>query len=122
MAPVPARLASMWVAWQGTRTRWLPPLLLLPACLSLQLQSSTRSDDASFTAPVEDGSRYVSVEGGALSSEESLVRRWKTAADKACDGDYMVLSDASFERRDRGSVKRRVHEGFVRCLAPIEES
>jgi hypothetical protein len=99
--------------------RLLPLVLLAPACVSLQLQSKD-SDGTSFSAPTEDGSRYVSVQGGAASTEKSTARRWKKVAEDACRGDYIVLSDASFERRDRGGAKRRVHEGFVRCVESAE--
>lgn len=87
-----------------------------PGCVGLQLGSSKANDNA-FSVPAEDGSRYVSVEGGALSTRQTIARRWKTAAYDACDGDYVVLSDAAFERRRLGVVERRIHEGFVSCVA-----
>jgi hypothetical protein len=97
----------------------LASALVSAGCASLEL-SSKGSDGASFSAPAEDGSRYVSVEGGAWSTEKKIARRWEAAAQDACDGDYIVLSDASFTRRDREGVERRLHEGFVRCVAPAE--
>lgn len=93
-------------------------LLVADGCVGLQLRRSERTgdDDDTFTAATEDGARYVKVEGGMLSTRQALARRWQTAARRSCDGDYVVLSDAGFERRRLGVVEHRTHEGYVRCV------
>lgn len=92
--------------------------LLLIGCSvrpSLTLRRDEKPDDT-LVAASEDGSQYVRVEGGVLSTSDGLLREWKRAAEKACGGEYMVLSDAAFERRKAGVVIGRSHEGFVRCI------
>lgn len=94
--------------------------VLAVGCIGFELKSTRPREPAVFSAPAEDGSRYVSVEGGAMSNERSLARRWKAAAADACEGDYLVLSDAAYARRSLGVVQQRVHEGYVSCVAPVE--
>ncbi len=92
--------------------------LLLIGC-SVRPSLTIRRDEKpenTVVAASEDGSQYVRVEGGVLSTSDGLVRAWKRAAERACDGEYMVLSDAAFERRKAGVVVGRSHEGYVRCL------
>jgi hypothetical protein len=93
-------------------------LLLLAGCALPPLLTSSRlaKTNEPIVAAAEDGSQYVRVDGGVLSTEAGLVREWKRTADKACDGEHMVLSDASFERKKAGIVVSRTHEGYVRCI------
>lgn len=92
---------------------------MLPACVRLRLDRADGSEaDGTFSAPTEDGARYVSVEGGLGSTSKALRRRWTRAAEHACDGEYIVLSGAGFARRRNGIVERRIHEGYVRCVTP----
>lgn len=98
--------------------RSLVLLVLLTGCITHPLLAMTRGTKSNepIVAASEDGSQYVRVDGGVLSTEAGLVREWKRTADKACDGDHMVLSDASFERKKAGIVVSRTHEGYVRCI------
>ena len=92
-------------------------VFLLGCSVRPSLSVSDKPKEA-VEASAEDGSKYVRVEGGALSSRDQLARQWKGAAKRACDGEYMVLSDAGFERRKAGIVVARTHEGYVRCIIP----
>ena len=98
--------------------RFALALVLSSGCMTLEV--ATSPSRSSFSAAAEDGSRYVSAEGGAMSSPRAVERRWRAAAQDACEGDYIVLSDAAFERRSLGVVQQRVHEGYVSCVAPVE--
>ena len=92
--------------------------LVLAGCSmrpSLTLRREEKPADT-IVAASEDGSHYVRVEGGVLSSGAGLLREWKRAAEKTCEGEYMVLSDAAFERKKAGVVVSRSHEGYVRCI------
>ena len=92
--------------------------LLLIGC-SFRPSLTVRRDEKPeepLVAASEDGSQYVRVEGGVLSTADGMLRDWKRAAERACDGDYMVLSDAAFERKKAGVVVARSHEGYVRCI------
>ncbi len=90
----------------------------LTGCVGLNLSRHERADhESGFSAPTERGDRYVVVEGGPLSTPASLTRRWAREAKKGCGGeDYLVLSDASFTRRQGGAIAKRFHEGYVRCV------
>jgi hypothetical protein len=70
-----------------------------------------------LAAPMEDGSVYVLAEGGPLSSAATLRSLWRREALKACQGDYMVLSERDAESRRGGIVGGRSYEGFVRCVS-----
>jgi hypothetical protein len=95
-------------------------IVLLLGCSVRPSLTVGRTDKpaAHVEANAEDGSKYVRVEGGMLSSRDGLSRQWKGAAKRACDGEYQVLSDAGFERRKAGVVVARTHEGYVRCILP----
>jgi hypothetical protein len=93
-------------------------LLLLTGCIvqpSLTFSRKEKSNEP-IVAASEDGSQYVRVDGGVLSSEAGITREWKRAAEKTCDGEYMVLSDAGFERKKYGVTVSRTHEGYVKCI------
>src|SRR5688500_3669229 len=96
-------------------TRRFLASFLLVGCLSLDLRPKEQATEP-IVAASEDGSQYVRVDGGVLTTRDGLLREWKRAAEKACDGDYMVLSDAAFERKKAGVVVSRSHEGYVRCI------
>lgn len=68
-----------------------------------------------------DGTRYLAVESGPLTSPGALRTRWKATARQVCEGDYMRLSDASLSRQQAGVTRTRIHEGYVRCLLPGEQ-
>ncbi|KIG17305.1 hypothetical protein DB30_03488 [Enhygromyxa salina] len=70
-----------------------------------------------LAAPMEDGSVYVLAEGGPLTSSATLKSLWRREASKACEGDYMVLSERDAESRRGGIVGGRSYEGFVRCVS-----
>jgi hypothetical protein len=72
----------------------------------------------SLAAPMEDGSVYVLAEGNRLSSNATLRSMWRREASKACQGEYMVLSEQAAQSRRGGIVGGRSYEGFVRCISP----
>jgi hypothetical protein len=71
-----------------------------------------------LAAPTEDGSIYVLAEGGPASSMATLRSLWRREAGKACQGDYMVMSESSAQSRRAGLTSRKLHEGYVRCVSP----
>ena len=73
------------------------------------------------TPPDEDGTRYVAVHGGPISSPGVLARQWKREAKRACDGDYVTINDEPGASRRGGLIAERMHEGFVRCMYEGEE-
>lgn len=68
----------------------------------------------------EDGTRYLAVEGGPLSSPRTLRTRWNATARRVCQGDFQRLSDGGTTRRADGITRSRVHEGYIQCLLPGE--
>ncbi len=73
------------------------------------------------TPPAEDGTRYVAVHGGPVSSPGVLARQWKREAKRACEGDYVLINDEPGSTRRGGVIAQRMHEGFVRCVIEEEE-
>lgn len=71
----------------------------------------------SLAAPMEDGSVYVLAEGSRLTSNVKLRALWRREASKACQGEYMVLSERDAQSRRGGIVSGRSYEGFVRCVS-----
>lgn len=95
--------------------------LALTGCISLSLQRTPRSDDSiEVSPPGEDGSRYVAVRSGRRTAAPALQRKWAAVANKACEGDYVLMSDGQSTQRAAGVVVARTHEGYVRCLMPAE--
>jgi hypothetical protein len=78
------------------------------------------SEQTVVSPPGEDGTQYLAVEGGPLSSPAGLRSRWGAVARQVCRGDYLTLSEAGVARRQGGVTRRRVHEGYLRCLLPGE--
>jgi hypothetical protein len=70
----------------------------------------------SLAAPMEDGSVYVLAEGSRLTSNVTLRSMWRREASKACQGEYMVLSERDAQSQRGGVVGGRSYEGFVRCI------
>lgn len=104
------RLAGSW---------WLLACLAPLGCAALPLLPlATPTDRTEISPPGEDGTQYVMVEGGRLTSAKILERRWKTTVRQICDGDAMELSQSSYARRQGGIVRHRIHEGYVRCVLP----
>lgn len=107
--------------------RILCSLLLLALALAvggcasavpLLLSEAMRPDEVTISPAGEDGTRYLAVEGGPLSSARTLRTRWNATARKVCDGEFQRLSDAGTTRRADGITRSRIHEGFVQCLLP----
>lgn len=84
------------------------------------LATAIPSESTMVSPPGEDGTRYLSVEGGPLASPRALHTRWKATARRVCGGEYQELSAASLTRRQGGVTRARIHEGYVRCLLPDE--
>ncbi|MCX4245256.1 hypothetical protein [Paraliomyxa miuraensis] len=83
--------------------------------------SAIPSERTMVSPPGEDGTRYLAVEGGPLTSPRVLRSRWKATARRVCEGgEYQELSEASLARRQGGVTRTRTHEGYVRCLLPSE--
>jgi len=94
-------------------------LTLLGGCAALPLLRHVPKGDQTTISPAdEDGTRYISVEGGPLSSARSLHTRWKNTARQACEGDYQLISESGSARRHNGIIRSRTHEGFIQCLLP----
>ncbi len=92
---------------------------LLAGC-TLQ-RKPAEPDGVTVTPPAEDGTRYVAVQGGPITSPNTLKRQWQREAQRTCQGDYMLIADEPGQTRRRGLVVQRMHEGFVRCLIEDEE-
>lgn len=87
------------------------PLAALPLA-----SAATRGPEA-LAAPMEDGSTYVLASGGPLTTQPTLRNLWRRQAAKACQGDYMVLSEHDGQSQRGGVVSGRSYEGFVRCIS-----
>jgi hypothetical protein len=83
---------------------------------ALPLADAMRSPQT-LAAPMEDGSVYVLAEGSPLTSNATLRSMWRREASKACQGDYMVLSERDAQSQRGGVVGGRSYEGFVRCIS-----
>jgi hypothetical protein len=68
--------------------------------------------------PTGDGAKYVSVTSEDAVAAALLRGRWKREAERTCEGDYLVLSETSSQRRTQGRASGTMHEGFVRCVSP----
>lgn len=102
---------------------WLPLVGWLQggcAAAGPLLAELSRPDQTVVSPPGEDGTRYLAVESGPLIAPAALRTRWKATARRVCGGDYLRLSDGSASRREAGVTRRRIHEGYVRCLLPDE--
>jgi hypothetical protein len=86
------------------------PLAALPLAAAMQSPQT-------LSAPMEDGSVYVLAEGNRLTSNETLRAMWRREASKACQGEYMVLSERDAQSQTGGVVAGRSYEGFVRCIS-----
>jgi hypothetical protein len=84
------------------------------------LRELTRPDQTVVSPPGEDGTRYLAVEGGRLSSPAALRSRWGVAARQVCEGEYIKLAESTALRRQGGTTRSRIHEGYIRCLMPEE--
>ena len=98
---------------RDTRMFWLAQRLACSAFLMGALASRV-----ALAAPTEDGSIYVLAEGGPASAPATLRSLWRREASKACQGDYMVMSESSAQSRRAGLTSRKLHEGYVRCVSP----
>jgi hypothetical protein len=87
------------------------PLAALPLAAAMQ-------GPQTLAAPMEDGSVYVLAEGSRLTSNVTLRSMWRREASKACQGEYMVLSERDAQSQRGGVVGGRSYEGFVRCISP----
>jgi hypothetical protein len=88
-----------------------------PLAAALPLASAAMQPQT-LAAPMEDGSVYVLAEGSRLTSNVTLRSMWRREASKACQGEYMVLSERDAQSRRGGVVGGRSYEGFVRCISP----
>lgn len=111
----------MWPIWQRarvTRAALVCIVAALGACHPAWGLLPKRSSGLQVAAvPTGDGAQYVSV----TSEQEapgSLRHHWRKAAGRACDGDYLVLSEAPSRRSTAGQPSGRTYEGFVRCVSP----
>ena len=88
------------------------------------LQHVARPDTVTVSPMGEDGTRYLEVEGGPLSSEASVRNRWKVTARRICQGDYIEITESGYTQRTAGIARRRFHEGFIQCVQaePTEPS
>ncbi len=82
------------------------------------LQHLARAPETTVSPAGEDGTRYIAVEGRRLTSPRTLRGRWNRTARETCAGEYQTLSDSGASRRQGGVVRSRIHEGYIRCLAP----
>ncbi|MEM9457131.1 MAG: hypothetical protein AAGF11_23335 [Myxococcota bacterium] len=100
---------------------WLLACLAPLGCAALPLLPlAAPTDRTEISPPGEDGTQYVMVEGGRLTSAKLLERRWKSTVRQTCEGEAMELSQSSYARRQGGIVRSRIHEGYVRCVLPSE--
>ncbi len=88
------------------------------------LQHVARPDTVTVSPMGEDGTRYLEVEGGPLSSDASVRNRWKMTARRICQGDYTEITESGHTQRSAGIARRRIHEGYIQCLEaePTEPS
>ncbi len=86
------------------------PLSALPLASSMLAPQT-------LAAPMEDGSVYVLAEGSRLTSNPTLRSMWRREAAKACQGEYMILSERDAQSRRGGVVSGRSYEGYVRCVS-----
>ncbi len=99
-----------------------PALVLLLALAGCTIQRTPAEPESVVVSPpAEDGTRYVAVHGGPVSSPNVLARQWKREAKRACEGDYVTINDEPGTSRRGGLVAERMHEGFVRCMIEGEE-
>ena len=94
-----------------------------PGCASPAiplLQQVAHPDSTTVSPPGEDGTRYLAVEGGPLTTPRRLKTRWNSAARKVCEGDFQRLSETTGTRTANGMTKARIHEGFIQCILPGE--
>ncbi|MBK6918424.1 MAG: hypothetical protein IPH07_13590 [Deltaproteobacteria bacterium] len=91
-----------------------------PALAPLLSQVARSNGDKTQIAavPVQDGSQYVSVITKAPATPTAVRQRWKREAERACDGEYVVLSENAASQRTGAVTARLIHEGFVRCVSP----
>lgn len=82
------------------------------------LMDRSRSDIQVAAVPTGDGAQYLSVTSEDAVATTLLRNRWRKEAERACDGDYLVLSESASQRRTQGQVSGNTHEGFVRCVSP----
>ena len=88
-----------------------------PLAAALPLASAAMQGPQTLSAPMEDGSTYVLAEGNRLTSIVTLRSLWRREASKACQGEYMVLSERDAQSQRGGVVGGRSYEGFVRCVS-----
>lgn len=88
------------------------------------LQHVARPDTVTVSPMGEDGTRYLEVEGGPLSSDASVRNRWKVTARRVCQGDYVEIAESGHTQRTAGIARRRIHEGYIQCVEaePVEPS
>ncbi|MEM7152883.1 MAG: hypothetical protein AAF799_08570 [Myxococcota bacterium] len=112
----------------------LPSVIAVPALVGLLsasggcaaapaiplLQHVAQPDKTIVSPPGEDGTRYLSVEGGPLITPRRLQARWNATARKVCEGDFQPLSGDTVTRTANGVTKARIHEGFFQCILPGE--
>ncbi|MCA9649075.1 MAG: hypothetical protein H6712_15890 [Myxococcales bacterium] len=84
------------------------------------LTQLARPDQTVVSPPGEDGTRYLAVEGGPLSTSRALRSRWNATARRVCEGEFQRLGDDGSARRAMGVTRSRVHEGYIQCLMPSE--
>lgn len=102
---------------------WLACLLLAPSGCAEAIPLLThvaRPDTVTASPPGEDGTRYLAIEGGPLSSARTLRTRWSATARKICRGEVQRLSESATTRRAAGVARARIHEGYFQCLLPDE--
>lgn len=105
------------------RSRFCIALILAgtTACASplaaLPLAAAAAKGPQALSAPTEDGTVYVLAEGTRFTSNATLRSMWKREASKACQGDYLVLSERAATSTRGGVVGGRSHEGFVQCVS-----
>jgi hypothetical protein len=93
--------------------------LVLNGCLELRRSPPPANPHSNvFTEEVGDGSHYIEVVAQPTLPPQAVRGKWKRAATRVCDGDYLVLSEHAAERRRGSFVDGRVHEGWVRCISP----
>lgn len=84
--------------------------------LLLQQAARPRPDTTTVSPAGEDGTRYVAVEGGRLTSDARLRSRWSSTSRRVCEGEFLEIARSSHTQRQAGVARRRVHEGFIRCV------
>lgn len=85
------------------------------------LQSIAQPERATVSPPGTDGTRYLAVESGPLSSPGTLRRRWAATARRVCEGEYTKIAEATGTRKSNGITKARIHEGYIQCVLPGEQ-